>query len=903
VKRLPLIAVLLWGVLPVSAARLSAQPLEGDGISHLLRSLEVRLQTGDARQYLPLLAPGANRSEARQFAAGWFSSRITRAAVRERDRLPLPDVPAGDGYELYVDIFTEFGQQGRLGSWRLDVRRTGPIDPDGLEWQIASQNELSAFEGLYQLRLNAGKQLDGRNLVITSEDLELRIPDATVFVVEIPGGVTALAVTGRGEMTFAPPSEAERGQVRIFSGEEVLRTRIDGAFIRLNPSQFQERVTGTLSERPVDPRDLRRAEELFDAEVGKSFGVDLRDLSPELWSTVPLRSDFVAEVRTRGHDTLTYSRMSGNAEDIGLFDRQRRRTVSVYASQQKLAQRGPFYSEDDLIDYDIVDFDIAARFEPERLWMEGRTVLRLRVRSETLSTFSLRLARELTLSSVTSPQYGRLLAVRGLNQDSFITQLPEAAPGGTHFDLIVTYAGRLPPSQVVSELAAPTPDEAAQGASGQGFEESFVLEPEPSWLYSNSTYWYAQSTVSDFATARLRLTVPARYASVATGKADGPAEGLSPAPDDRGITWAQLTTVADRPVRYLSWLVTRLERGGGATATIPPGQAAGPSSGPAGFQTIDVHVDTNPRQSGRARALTARVVDLREFYGAILGEFPYPEFTLALVESDLPGGHSPPYFVQLNQPPPFSTLTWRNDPAYFANFENFFLAHEVAHQWWGQAVGWKNFHEQWISEGFAQYFALLYAQRERPNAFQDILRQLQRWSLRESEEGPVYLGYRLGHIENDSRIFRALVYNKGAAVLHMLRRLVGDAAFFEGLRRFYAGWRFDKAGTEDLRATFATVTDVPLAPFFDAWIYGQHTPRIHFDWRAENGSVVLRFEQRGDTVFVLPVTVTLEFADRTTRDETVIVDYRTVEVRLPIAGPLRGVKINEDHAAVAEFDR
>ena len=63
-----------------------------------------------------------------------------------------------------------------------------------------------------------------------------------------------------------------------------------------------------------------------------------------------------------------------------------------------------------------------------------------------------------------------------------------------------------------------------------------------------------------------------------------------------------------------------------------------------------------------------------------------------------------------------------------------------------------------------------------------------------SDQGPVYLGYRLGHIRGESRVFRALVYNKSAAVLHMLRRLVGDEAFFRGLRRFYRESRFRKVG-------------------------------------------------------------------------------------------------------------
>jgi len=71
---------------------------------------------------------------------------------------------------------------------------------------------------------------------------------------------------------------------------------------------------------------------------------------------------------------------------------------------------------------------------------------------------------------------------------------------------------------------------------------------------------------------------------------------------------------------------------------------------------------------------------------------------------------------------------------------------------------------------------------------------MRRWAMNQSDQGPVYLGYRLGHIKSDGRIFRALVYNKGAAVLHMLRRLIGDEAFFKGIRRFYADAKFRKAG-------------------------------------------------------------------------------------------------------------
>src|SRR5207245_7057896 len=88
---------------------------------------------------------------------------------------------------------------------------------------------------------------------------------------------------------------------------------------------------------------------------------------------------------------------------------------------------------------------------------------------------------------------------------------------------------------------------------------------------------------------------------------------------------------------------------------------------------------------------------------------------------------------------------------------------ELAHQWWGQAIGWKNYHEQWISEGFAQYFAALYAERERgPEQFAAVLRQMRRGAVEMSPQGPVYRGYRRGHIEAEGRVVRALVSNEGA---------------------------------------------------------------------------------------------------------------------------------------------
>jgi hypothetical protein len=320
------------------------------------------------------------------------------------------------------------------------------------------------------------------------------------------------------------------------------------------------------------------------------------------------------------------------------------------------------------------------------------------------------------------------------------------------------------------------------------------------------------------------------------------------------------------------------------------------------YDSLDLFVEANPRQLERGRDLADRVADVAQFYQSLVGDSPYQSFTLALVENALPGGHSPGYFAMLNQPLPNTPLRWTADPANFEGFPEFFLAHEVAHQWWGQAVGWQNYHEQWLSEGFSQYFAGLYAKHLRGDeTFASMLRQWRKWSLDRSDQGPVYLGYRLGHIRNDSRTFRALVYNKGAAVLHMLRRLVGDEPFFRGLR-YYVESRFRKAGTEDLRLAMEAETGRSLERFFQRWIYSASLPRVTFSYRVEGSEVVVHFEQSGD-IFDLPVTVSLQYADRRVVDVFVPVTERLVEARFPLAGTLRSAEVSRDDGALVEVER
>ncbi len=152
-------------------------------------------------------------------------------------------------------------------------------------------------------------------------------------------------------------------------------------------------------------------------------------------------------------------------------------------------------------------------------------------------------------------------------------------------------------------------------------------------------------------------------------------------------------------------------------------------------------------------------------------------------------------------------------------------------------------------------------------------------------------------------MYRAVVYNKGAAVLHMLRRFVGDEAFFAGLRAFYEDRKFQKAGTDDLQRAFESQTGRKLDRFFERWIYGTETPRIAYRTTTTDRSVTVKFEQLGNAIFDVPVTVTLTYADGRTQDVVVQVSEQQVEQVIPAAGQVRQVQINRDNAAIAEFDQ
>jgi hypothetical protein len=863
-----------------AAARSAAAPASVDeGLAAFYERLEQALVAGEPSQILAMTAPAnTNGDRLSAFSQSQVETRAVRAAVRERDRAPLDDAAEDTGFRVLLEVFLEYeGGRASARTWSIDVTRT----PEDALWRLADAESLSSADGLHRLALDPTRQFRVRDLTIGAEDLRLTFPTGVAYAAVTPDGETALVVVGEGAMRFSPKPATEQGQLQIFADDTELRAPINATFLRYHPADRANHVEGTLTEEPVSASSFRRAQAVFEDEIGKSFGIELGDLSRERWSLVPPIGDFVAEIRTKGRfGTLTYVRSGGEAEDISLFQRARRRNIAVYSSTERLRTRGSAsFSEDDDTDYDVTHYAIDATIDPDRQHLEGRAQVRLTVRASAVGTLTLRLAESLNVHGVVGDNgLGRLLALRVRGQNSILVNLPRTLVSGTTVTLTIAYGGRLAGANPDREAVAPQQDVAVH--------EEFALTAEPRLVYSNRSYWYPQSPVTDYATGVLRLTVPDRRACIASGT---PATG-NPVrvTTTRGVSLRYVFLV-NQPARYFSAVVSRLGQAGDAVVTVPA--------------PISVAVQANPRQMGRGRTLSAQATAILAVYGDVLGGFPYPTLTLAAVDDALPGGHSPAYFALVNQPLPATKFTWGNDPVAFEGYPQFFLAHEIAHQFWGGAVGWESYHEQWISEGFAQYFALLYAERSLDaERVEDIRRKLRTTATAHGDQGPIWLGYRLGHLQEDGRIFRALLYNKSALVLHMLRRWIGDDAFFRGLRILYAESRYSKIGTRHVQRTFEAAAKVDLSRFFEGWIRSAETPRLQTSYEVGEGSISVQIDQLGPVMDV-PLTVSVVYASGSSEDHLVKLTDQSTFVQLPVSGPVRAVELNRDDQALVVIER
>jgi aminopeptidase N len=234
------------------------------------------------------------------------------------------------------------------------------------------------------------------------------------------------------------------------------------------------------------------------------------------------------------------------------------------------------------------------------------------------------------------------------------------------------------------------------------------------------------------------------------------------------------------------------------------------------------------------------------------------------------------------------------------------IAHETAHQWFGDAVTEREWSHVWLSEGFATYFEKLWIERfGGDSTFRAEMRGVREQIIKSAEVAsrPV-----IDTAQTDlMKLLNANSYQKGGWTLHMLRALVGDSAFFRGLRSYYLANRHSTALTDDLRRAVEESSGRPLGWFFDQWLRRPGFAEVTTSWRYDAGqrrvvATIAQGARFGAYRFPLTVAVT----DATGRERRATVDVpasasSTIVVPLQVDAAPRAVTFDPDVRVLATF--
>jgi aminopeptidase N len=354
--------------------------------------------------------------------------------------------------------------------------------------------------------------------------------------------------------------------------------------------------------------------------------------------------------------------------------------------------------------------------------------------------------------------------------------------------------------------------------------------------------------ISDKATMEMSVVAPAHYQVVSNGRL---IETTDLPGDTRRTVWRESLPIA--PWLYvLAAARFAVQRVGDYHGT-PIETWVFPQDRDAGF--YDFAVPTR---------------DVIAFFSESVGPFSYEK--LANVQSDASGGGmEAASAIMYNATSVTGTrsVRWRN-----------VVIHELAHQWFGDAVTERDWDDVWLSEGFATYFTLLYIEHAYGrDEFVAGLRTARQTVLDYDAKTP---GVRVVHdnLADMAKVTSPITYQKGAWTLHMLRERMGDDRFWTGIRDYYAQYRNGSASTTDFRHAMerAAGPGTDLSAFFQQWLYRAGVPVLTGSWywdaAAKRVVVDLTQSQPGD-LYDLPVEIGVTMSNGTTRVEHADVTTRS----------------------------
>lgn len=431
-------------------------------------------------------------------------------------------------------------------------------------------------------------------------------------------------------------------------------------------------------------------------------------------------------------------------------------------------------------DYDLQHSRMAFRFDLEQKKVLGDVTHTISVLRDGTSKIDFD-SVGLTIQSV---MVNKAAAKFETTAAKLIVPLPGQARGGEKFDVEIRYEGK--PSKGLYFIL---PD------------KDYPNRPKQIWTQGESedTRYYLPTYdyPNDRLTTETILTVPASWLTVANGK---------------------LIKIADAENSMKTWTWRESLPSSTYLITVVAGEF---DEAKQSWRKIPVNYYAPKGRGDRLLPNYERTPAMIEVFSKKLGvDYPWEKYAQSMVDDFVAGGME-------NSSATTNTSGSLRDPKLIPEFpgdEDELISHELAHQWFGDLVTCKDWGDIWLNEGFASFFEFVWNESHYPRDQADY----QRWNSAQQwfSQANLYSKPIVRHDFDDSSEFDGNAYTKGAWVLYMLRRQIGEEAFYRGLKHYLEVNRGKNVVTADLIKAIDEANHIDVQRFFDQWIYGAGAPKF-----------------------------------------------------------------------------
>ena len=320
------------------------------------------------------------------------------------------------------------------------------------------------------------------------------------------------------------------------------------------------------------------------------------------------------------------------------------------------------------------------------------------------------------------------------------------------------------------------------------------------------------------------------------------------------------------------------------------------------WENIPLEYYVEPAYKADAKKIFDHTPEMLSFFSKITGvKYPWQKYSQVVVRDYVSGAMENTTGVI------FGDFVQKTERELIDNHNDGIVAHEMFHHWFGDYVTCESWANLTMNEGFANYSEYLWFEHKygREEADRHLRNEMNGYlgSVGQGGAHPlIHWGY------NDKEdMFDAHSYNKGGLVLHMLRNLVGDEAFFAGLEKYLKDNALTAVEAHDLRLAFEEVTGQDLKWFFDQWFFAAGHPQLKVSYDLQPNQVAVTVEQTQNAdefpaIFILPFSIDLYTADGQSTRHEVVLDRRKQTFNLPTAGPTALVNFDANRMLLAEIE-